>query len=44
VRGTKINLEVGFMLRVARENLHELMRNVVMLGLEEDLQGVLRTN
>jgi len=32
------------MLRVARENLHELMRNVVMLGLEEDLQGVLRTN
>jgi hypothetical protein len=44
VRGTRINLEVGFMLRVARENLHELMRNVIILGLEEDFQGVLRTN
>jgi hypothetical protein len=30
------------MIRVARENLHEVYRNNVMIGLEEDLQSLIR--
>jgi hypothetical protein len=30
------------MIRVARENLHEVYRNNIMIGLEEDLQSLIR--
>lgn len=41
VRGTNYNIQIGFMIRVARENLHEVYRNNVMVGLEEELQSLI---